>query len=182
MSAILDPRPVRALSVRLPNNDVVTAHLRRRARWANIVTANAMPVAVTLMLVWLATIGLVVLSDFVSLKLIVPVYMLPVVGVAAQWGILSALVAAATGAAAADFFFFPPPTSFWHSNPQPAFDLALLVFIAVVISNLATRLRSDEHTPISANATSEPPAFSQDLATCPTGGTLQAESLSTNQA
>jgi two-component system sensor histidine kinase KdpD len=141
VSAILDGLSDRSGS--LLNNDISAAHLRRRTQWMSFVTANTLPTAVALVLVWLTTIGLDVLGDFVSLKFVVLVYMLPVIGVAMQWGIVPALVAAIAGAAAADFFFIPPLYSFWIRNPENVVDLVLFLFVAVVTSSLAARLKSE---------------------------------------
>lgn len=163
MSATLDRCPVRDLSASLPTNGADALSPRRTDQVTNIVTINAMPVAVTLMLVWLVTIGIVVFGDGISLKLIALVYLFPVVGVAALWGLVPALVAAVAGAAAADFFF-PPSGSFWYMNPRPAADLALLLFVGIIASNLAARLRNDGHTAGSAKLIAEPGAFVQDFA------------------
>jgi len=84
----------------------------------NSAAVNAIPIAATLALVWLATISLVVINSFVPLNLVPLIYMLPVVVAATQWGIVPGLVAAVAGAAAADFFFYPPLYSFWLQNPQ----------------------------------------------------------------
>jgi K+-sensing histidine kinase KdpD len=164
LSTILERRQLRDLGASLPSNDVDTARLRRRTLWLNFVTANAIPVAMALALVWLATTGLVVLSDFVSLNLVPLIYMLPVILVAAQWGIVPALVAAVAGAAAADFFFFPPLYSFRIHDPRHVIDLALFLFVAVITSIVAARLRSGAET------------SSRRDRELPSGGTLQAAS------
>jgi two-component system, OmpR family, sensor histidine kinase KdpD len=137
------------------------------ARFADFVTANGTQIVSTLALVWLATIGLVVVNSFVPLNLVPLVYMLPVVVAATQWGIVPGLVAAVTGAAAADFFFYPPLYSFWMQNPQDVVDLLLYLLVAIVTSNLAARLKVE-----AANLSrrekeiGELHAFSQGLAAC----------------
>jgi K+-sensing histidine kinase KdpD len=138
-----------------------------RGRFADFVTANGTQIVSALALVWLATVGLVVVNSFVPLNLVPLVYMLPVVVAATQWGIMPGLVAAVTGAAAADFFFYPPLYSFWLQNPQDAVDLLLYLLVAIVTSNLAARLKAE-----AANLSrrekeiGELHAFSQGLAAC----------------
>jgi K+-sensing histidine kinase KdpD len=110
--------------------------------------ANAIPVLASLGFVGLATAGLTAI-DYFAAKYIVPLnliplaYLLPVVVAATRWGIVSAVAAALAGTAAADFFFYPPLYSFWLDNPQDAVDLLLFLVVAIVISDLAARLRRE---------------------------------------
>ena len=69
------------------------------------------------------------------------VYLLPVVIAATRWGIVSAIVAAVCGVLASAFFFYPPLYSFRITNPQEVVKLILFIFVAVVVSQLATRLK-----------------------------------------
>jgi len=69
------------------------------------------------------------------------VYLLPVVIAATRWGIVSAIVAAVCGVLASAFFFYPPLYSFRITNPQEVVNLILFIFVAVVVSQLATRLK-----------------------------------------
>lgn len=69
------------------------------------------------------------------------VYLLPVVIAATRWGIVSALTAAICGVLASAFFFFPPLYSFRIKDPHEVLNLALFIFVAVVVSQLATRLK-----------------------------------------
>ena len=69
------------------------------------------------------------------------VYLIPVVIAATQWGIVSALIAAVSGVAASAFFFYPPLYTFRISDPHEALNLTLFIFVAIVVSQLATRLR-----------------------------------------
>ena len=68
------------------------------------------------------------------------VYLIPVVIAATRWGIVSAIVAAVCGVLASAFFFYPPLYSFRITNPQEVVNLILFIFVAVVVSQLATRL------------------------------------------
>jgi two-component system sensor histidine kinase KdpD len=69
------------------------------------------------------------------------VYLIPVVIAATRWGIVSAVVAAVCGVLASAFFFYPPLYSFRITDPQEVLNLILLTFVAVVTSQLATRLK-----------------------------------------
>jgi two-component system sensor histidine kinase KdpD len=69
------------------------------------------------------------------------VYLIPVVIAATRWGIVPAIVAAVGGVLAAAFFFFPPLYSFRIKDPQEVINLILFIFVAVVVSQLATRLK-----------------------------------------
>src|SRR5664279_5248613 len=69
------------------------------------------------------------------------VFLIPVVIAATRWGIVSAIVAAVGGTLASAFFFFPPVFSFQIADPQEVINLILFIFVAVVVSQLATRLK-----------------------------------------
>src|SRR5471030_2006670 len=69
------------------------------------------------------------------------VYLLPVLIAATRWGIVPAIVAAICGVLASAFFFYPPLYSFRITNPQEVVNLILFIFVAVVVSQLATRLK-----------------------------------------
>jgi two-component system, OmpR family, sensor histidine kinase KdpD len=69
------------------------------------------------------------------------VYLIPVVIAATRWGVVPAIVAAIGGVLASAFFFFPPIYSFQIADPQEVINLMLFIFVAVVVSQLATRLK-----------------------------------------
>ena len=69
------------------------------------------------------------------------VYLIPVVIAATRWGIVSAIIAAVCGVLASAFFFYPPLYSFRITNPQEVINLILFIFVAVVVSQLATQLK-----------------------------------------
>ena len=69
------------------------------------------------------------------------VYLLPVLIAAIRWGIVSAIVAAVCGVLASAFFFYPPLYSLRITDPQEVVNLFLFIVVAVVVSQLATRLR-----------------------------------------
>ncbi len=69
------------------------------------------------------------------------VYILPVLIAATRWGILPAIVAAVCGVLASAFFFYPPLYSLRITNPHEVLNLFLFITVAVMVSQLATRLR-----------------------------------------
>jgi len=71
------------------------------------------------------------------------VYLLPVVFAASRWGVVPAIVAAVCGVLASAYFFYPPLYSFRITDPQEIINLLLFIFVAVVVSQLATRLKRE---------------------------------------
>ncbi len=99
----------------------------------------------------IANVGLVTAAllafDTNIAAMLVPIAYLPVVMFAAtQWGAWHAMLASVAGMAAADFFFFPPIYSLRVEDPSEAVDLVLFLVVALVSSNLASRLRRETQT------------------------------------
>jgi K+-sensing histidine kinase KdpD len=173
VSALEQRRQTRDLTASLPGSTADALPNRRYAPWLEFVGANALPLVATLALVWVATVGLVVINNFVQLNFVPLIYMVPVVIAATQWGIVAGVLAAVAGTAAADFFFYPPLHSFWLSNPQDAIDLTLFLLVAVITSNLAARLKREaETTKRRAKEINELYSFSHRLAACLTARDL----------
>jgi two-component system sensor histidine kinase KdpD len=74
------------------------------------------------------------------------VYVIPVVIAASRWGIVPAVVAAVCGVLASAFFFYPPLYSFRIADPHEVINLILFIFVAVVVSHLATQLKRQLET------------------------------------
>src|SRR5208283_2444025 len=74
------------------------------------------------------------------------VYLIPVVIAATRWGIVQAIVAAVCGLLASAFFFYSPLYSFRITNPQEVLNLILFIFVAIVVSQLATQLKRQLET------------------------------------
>ncbi len=100
----------------------------------------------TLLLVGMLTAVLFTMVWAVGLEHGSVVYLVPVVIAATRWGIIPAVVAAVCGVLASAFFFYPPLYSFRITDPQEAINLILFIFVAVVVSQLATRLKSQLET------------------------------------
>src|SRR3984957_4313104 len=101
------------------------------------------PLLMSLLCVGLVTAVLFVLDHKLALNLVPVAYLIPVIIAAPQWGIWPATLASVAGTAAADFFFLPPFYSFQVDDPQEAVDLMLFLVVALVSSNLASRLRRE---------------------------------------
>ncbi len=69
------------------------------------------------------------------------VYLLPVLVAATRWGLVSAIVAAIGGVLASAFLFYPPLYTFRITDPLEVLNLILFVIVAVIVSQLATRLK-----------------------------------------
>ncbi len=69
------------------------------------------------------------------------IYMLPVMISALRWGLVPALSASVASAGCSAFFFYPPIYSFEAHDWEQQVDLALFSIIAIITSQLATRLK-----------------------------------------
>jgi K+-sensing histidine kinase KdpD len=101
------------------------------------------PLLMSLLCVGLVTAVLFLLDHRLALNLVPVAYLIPVIIAATQWGIWPATLASVAGTGAADFFFLPPYYSFQVDDPQEAVDLMLFLVVALVSSNLASRLRRE---------------------------------------
>jgi two-component system sensor histidine kinase KdpD len=69
------------------------------------------------------------------------IYVIPVLIAAIRWGLAPALFAAICGVIGSAYFFFAPLYSLRVTDPQEVINLVLYIFVAIVVSQLATRLR-----------------------------------------
>ncbi len=173
VSTLQERRNLRDLTAVFPDDGPQEKHLIGRGLWPDLVARNALPIGATLCLVWLATVCLVFLNRYVQLNFVPLLYMLPVVVAATRWGVIPGVVAAIAGAAASDFFFYPPLYTFWLNNPEDVVHLALFLFVGVVTSNLAARLKNEANMlRRREKEIRELHTFSQGLATCLTSRDL----------
>src|ERR1700726_936195 len=107
---------------------------------------DVLPLLLSLACVGLVTAALLLLDQAVAVNLVPIAYLIPVIVAATQWGIWPATLASIASMAAADFFFFPPIFSFQVEDPQEVVDLMLFLVVALVSSNLASRLRRETDT------------------------------------
>jgi two-component system sensor histidine kinase KdpD len=97
--------------------------------------------AFTLGLVGLVTALLYIVVITTGLRHGSAVYLIPVLVAAIRWSMLTAIFAAVCGVLASAFFFYPPLYSLHIKDPHEVVNLTLYIFVAVVVSQLATRLK-----------------------------------------
>jgi K+-sensing histidine kinase KdpD len=107
---------------------------------------DVVPMVLSLGSVSLVTALLLLLEQTVAVSLVPIAYLVPVVIAATRWGVWPATLASIASMAEADFFFFPPIFSFQVEDPQEVVDLLLFLVVALVSSNLASRLRQETET------------------------------------
>jgi K+-sensing histidine kinase KdpD len=110
---------------------------------SRVFRTNVLPLLLAFLSVGLVTAALLLLDQRVAANLVPVAYLIPVVFAATRWGIWPATLASIAGMAEADFFFFAPVYSFRVEDPQEAIDLLLFLLVALVSSNLASRLRRE---------------------------------------
>jgi K+-sensing histidine kinase KdpD len=110
---------------------------------SSVLKTDVLPLILSVGSIGLVTAVMFALDDTVAANLVPIAYLIPIIFAATQWGIWSSTLAALTAIGAADFFFFTPIYSFRVDNPQEAVDLLLFLVVALVSSNLASRLRHE---------------------------------------
>jgi K+-sensing histidine kinase KdpD len=107
---------------------------------------TVLPLLMSLAGVVLVTAVLLLFSPAAALNAVPVAYLIPIIVAATRWGIWPATLASVAATAAADFFFFSPLYSLRVDDPQEAVDLLLFLIVALVSSNLASRLRRETET------------------------------------
>jgi two-component system sensor histidine kinase KdpD len=93
------------------------------------------------------------------------VFLTAVVGVAARFGLWPSLLASLAASLCYNFFFLPPVYTFTITDPTNVAAFFLFMLIAILVSNVAARVRSQADTAISRVRTTESLyAFSRKLA------------------
>src|SRR6202012_3569164 len=145
-----------AVNMQRPAGRPVADEAEAPSGWRGIVPSLVMSVAN----VGVVTAALFPLDQHLASSLVPIAYLLPVIFAATQWGVWHAMLASIAAMAAADFFFFAPLYTFRVDDPKEAVDLLLFLVVALVSSNLASRLRHREQE------IQQLYAFSQRLAAC----------------
>lgn len=104
---------------------------------------SLLPLLLSLLLVGAVTAILFSLGQAAAVDLVTIAYLLPIIVAATRWGVWPAILASIASMVAADYLFFPPIFSFEVEDPQEVIDLVLFLVVAVVSSNLASRLRRE---------------------------------------
>uniref|UniRef100_UPI0028A6D111 sensor histidine kinase KdpD n=1 Tax=Novosphingobium sp. TaxID=1874826 RepID=UPI0028A6D111 len=82
------------------------------------------------------------LIEAIDLGNIALLYLIPVMFAAATFGLRAGLFAGLTASLAYNFFFLPPTGTLTVSNPENVISILVLLGVAVVMSQLAARVRS----------------------------------------
>jgi two-component system, OmpR family, sensor histidine kinase KdpD len=133
-------------TVRTGKNREVTWEFDAERSSHRLVLACVLPLLESLLCVVLATAGALLLNRVVPYSFVPIVYLIPVVIAATRWGAWPAIAAALASTAALDFFFLPPFYNFGIDDPRDVVHLLLFLFVALVSSNLASRLRNETET------------------------------------
>jgi two-component system sensor histidine kinase KdpD len=105
------------------------------------------------------------LEQFLAVQSISLVFLTAVLGSAIAWGLLPSLFAAIASVLAYNFFFLPPLYTFTVADPENVLLLFFFLVVAVIVSNLTARTRSQVLTARSqAKTTAELYAFSRKIA------------------
>src|ERR1700730_12599037 len=126
-----------------------------------------------LVCVALTTALIALVLNYTALQFEPIVYLIPVVVCAIRWGVVSAIIGIFASVAVADFLFIPPVYSFVISDPNQIFEMALFLFVALVTSHLAARLKNEVDTlERREHEIHNLYEFSRRLARCSTAGDL----------
>ena len=98
-------------------------------------------IALTLLLVVFTSLVIDFLIQEIGYRRGTVIFLIPVLIAATRWGLMSALVAAVAGMMSSAFFFYPPYYSLRVRDPQEVINLLLYIFVAVVVSQLASQLK-----------------------------------------
>jgi K+-sensing histidine kinase KdpD len=121
----------------------------------------------------LTTALMVLVLRYTALEFESILYLIPVLICAIRWGFLSAIVGICASAGVADFLFIPPFYTFVISDPKQIVEIALFLFVALVTSNLAARLKNEVDTSHRREREIQNLyEFSRRLALCSTAGDL----------
>jgi two-component system sensor histidine kinase KdpD len=82
------------------------------------------------------------LKHFMAVQGISLVFLMAVLASAIAWGLLPSLFAAITSVLAYNFFFLPPLYTFTIADPENVFALFFFLVVAVIVSNLTARTRT----------------------------------------
>ena len=105
------------------------------------------------------------LKQFLAVQSISLVFLMAVLSSAIAWGLLPSLFAAIASMLAYNFFFLPPLYTFTVGDPENVLALFFFLIVAVIVSNLTARTRSQILTARSrAKTTAELYAFSRKVA------------------
>jgi two-component system sensor histidine kinase KdpD len=122
------------------------AQLPRLRRVLALARQHAPALAITTLLCWLTTAVAAWLLLAFDLSNVVMLFLIMVVFVALRLGRLAGAWASLVGVASFDFFFIEPRFTFAVTDTQYLFTFALMLAVALIVSQLAARLRAEAQT------------------------------------
>jgi two-component system, OmpR family, sensor histidine kinase KdpD len=123
----------------LPSRESVRPAARRRIELAGFRFDRSWPLTL-LMVAGITGIGLA-LSRVLALGNVALLYLLPVMAAASLYGLWPGVFAGVASSLAYNFFFLPPTGSLTVSNPENIVSLLVLLMVAIVTSQFASRAR-----------------------------------------
>jgi two-component system sensor histidine kinase KdpD len=127
-------------------NQVVATDANQAIAPRVFLRTSVIPLLLSFASVSLVTALLLLIEQTIAVGLVPIAYLIPVIVAATRWGIWPATFASIVSMAEADFFLFPPIFSFELEDPREVIDLLLFLVVALVSSNLASRLRQETET------------------------------------
>jgi len=116
---------------------------------------DPLPYAVSCLLVALAFAVSSVIEPWLGIENIDLVFLTAVVGIAVRYGLLPSLLASLLASLCYNFFFLPPIYTFTISDPTNIAAFFFFMLIAVVVSNVAARVRTQAVVATSRARTTE---------------------------
>jgi two-component system sensor histidine kinase KdpD len=129
----------RPIGIGTGGTSALDVELPSRSIWRK----DVVPLLLSFLGVSVVTAILLPLRQDAAANLVPIAYLIPVIFAATRWGIWPATLASIVSMVEADFFFFPPVYSFRVEDPQEVVDLLMFLIVALVSSNLASRLRRE---------------------------------------
>jgi len=106
-----------------------------------------------------------IIKPHFGIEIVDLVFLTAVVGVAVRYGLLPSLLASVAASLAYNFFFLPPIYTFTITDPTNVAAFFFFMLIAILVSNVAARVRTQADTAIGRILTTEQLyAFSRKLA------------------
>ena len=153
------------ISVLVMSGDDVDEATPPKAARARQGEFDLIPYLVALAAVGASVAGGMVLHQFLNVANVALVFLAAILFVAARYGLAPSLFACVAGSLAFNFFFLPPIYTFTVADPENVVALAFFLIVAVFVSNITSRTRSEALTARRrARITAELFSFSQKLA------------------
>jgi two-component system sensor histidine kinase KdpD len=104
------------------------------------------------------------LQSWIGIESVDLIFLTAIVGVAVRFGLLPSLVASVAASLSYNFFFLPPIFTFTIADPTNVAAFVSFTIVAVIVSNVAARMRSQAVIAVSrASTTEQLYAFSRKL-------------------